>query len=718
MRHLVSALALALLIALSVAGGVAPASAAGTATLEVTVQLAGAPVPDVVVDAGPVAATTDVNGVATFTGLDAGTYRLVVDHAAEDGRSKLYGVLQVAVVAGQTRTVTMSVLSVPIQSGIGVQVTDQTFGGAVPGALVVLRTTGGSLADQKYTDEEGFAQFDDPARGSYVATATAPGYRAGTPSGVIAYEPGGYEFANLPLVPELDCAPPAANPAFVNGGFESGLSGWTTGRTTGGGVQVVGADAHTGPWEGTRMLRLGVPTPDQGDEQEPGPNVVCQDFTVTRATESFAFNAFGWDYTGQDLLRVDVAATDAASGEVLATYSEMPTGERAELKTTGWRGVRLDLADSIGKVVRLTVRAAGTRDALYGFWAYLDSAATAPPTAASMLRTVSPTTSVTTDPATGQVVVAVPRTETDDFALTFAPRCARTGTPTAVALTLPGSARAATSVGGGLWRVTLPASAAGDEPSRMTLQSTCAGQPVLAVPLGRLVRSAAGGTVRDAATGAPIAGAQVRLHRVPGWTARGPEGPYDATSCESVLSKEPGADWSQAAPTGSGVPVRAGDLDVLPQVQPMSTSARGGFGWTVLDGCWYVVVSAPGYVSRTGPVVGVVTDAGPDGNLVGLDIALVRDGPSAACTAARAALGSAQAAVTRAVAAVKAATAKLAKAKAKLTRAKRSGAKARIANAKAAQRKAKAGLASANAGLSRARSAVTSAQAKVTAACR
>ena len=37
----------------------------------------------------------------------------------------------------------------------------------------------------------------------------------------------------------------------------------------------------------------------------------------------------------------------------------------------------------------------------------------------------------------------------------------------------------------------------------------------------------------------------------------------------------------------------------------------GHFGWNVVTGCWYVVVSAPGYASKTSALVGVppeVTD--------------------------------------------------------------------------------------------------------------
>jgi hypothetical protein len=46
-------------------------------------------------------------------------------------------------------------------------------------------------------------------------------------------------------------------------------------------------------------------------------------------------------------------------------------------------------------------------------------------------------------------------------------------------------------------------------------------------------------------------------------------------------------------------------------VNPQLTDAAGHFGWNVVTGCWYVIVSAPGHTSKVSPLVGVppeVTD--------------------------------------------------------------------------------------------------------------
>jgi hypothetical protein len=50
---------------------------------------------------------------------------------------------------------------------------------------------------------------------------------------------------------------------------------------------------------------------------------------------------------------------------------------------------------------------------------------------------------------------------------------------------------------------------------------------------------------------------------------------------------------------------------ISPVVNPQETGADGRYGWDVVEGCWFVVVSAPGYEGAISPVVGVppaVTD--------------------------------------------------------------------------------------------------------------
>ena len=56
-------------------------------------------------------------------------------------------------------------------------------------------------------------------------------------------------------------------------------------------------------------------------------------------------------------------------------------------------------------------------------------------------------------------------------------------------------------------------------------------------------------------------------------------------------------------------------------MNPQITGDDGRYGWNVVTGCWYVVVEAPGYLTKTSPLVGVppeVTDL--DLNLTPLDL--------------------------------------------------------------------------------------------------
>jgi len=119
------------------------------------------------------------------------------------------------------------------------------------------------------------------------------------------------------------------------------------------------------------------------------------------------------------------------------------------------------------------------------------------------------------------------------------------------------------------------------------------------------------GTIRDARTGQPVAGATVTLYQVPGWSPK--TGPTDTrpNTCESNASKAAGVPWSQPAPIALGIIVNPQVTTVAPALSYQLTDNAGYYGWDVSAGCWYVHVTASGYVSFTSPVVGVppaVTD--------------------------------------------------------------------------------------------------------------
>jgi hypothetical protein len=117
------------------------------------------------------------------------------------------------------------------------------------------------------------------------------------------------------------------------------------------------------------------------------------------------------------------------------------------------------------------------------------------------------------------------------------------------------------------------------------------------------------GFITDMRTGQPIAGATVTLYQVPEWSAKASSADVDENTCESNASRN-GA-WSQAAPMEQGVEADPSMSLMSPTAGTQVTGPDGYYGWNVGPGCWYVIVSAPGYASRVSPVVGVpsaVTD--------------------------------------------------------------------------------------------------------------
>jgi sugar lactone lactonase YvrE len=167
-----------------------------------------------------------------------------------------------------------------------------------------------------------------------------------------------------------------------------------------------------------------------------------------------------------------------------------------------------------------------------------------------------------------------------------------------------GAAVPATPGGAGTWSVAIPRLDL--LPGDVVLDVTCPGEPAGApAVVGHLQLFDPSGIVSDADTGAPVVGATVTLHKVPGWSPRSWPSDDGPQTCESNTSKQPGAPWAQEAPTHLGVAVEELSEEISPNVNPQATTATGYYGWDVAQGCWYVTVSAPGYHPVTSPVVGV-----------------------------------------------------------------------------------------------------------------
>jgi hypothetical protein len=542
-------------------------------------------------------ADTDANGAYELA-LEPGSYTISVSASG-------YGSESIEFEVTESTTTIPPIELTALPAGLYVSVNNSTFGGPAANAQVTVAPSGGGTATVLTTDASGEVSFLGLATGQYnVGILAANGYASSTPVQV-SYN-GGAQSLFLTAEINLACEPATASSGLTNMGFENDLNDWTLGYQTET-IQAVPADAFTSPWEGAKMARIGNSQTSADVDQPEGPNIMCQDFQVTDAQETFAFNVFTYDYTGFDEFRFDVVVTDPSTGETLAAYEQGAWGSGTQLKTSGWRGVKLDLSDQVGDTVRLTFRAGGTQDSAFPFWAYVDSAATLPPTIETSNVEVETTTgSVTTDPTTGQVTVSMPFGDPSALTMTLPATCQdEETTPTAVSLVLNGMTFAGTPTGD-LFTATIPEASIAS--GQLSVQVVCEGETTLVIPIGQIVLYDPSGIITDAITGQPVVGAEVRLYKVPGWTPQGATGPYPATSCQTNLSKAPDAPWSQPAPTHLGELVNPASPEISPNVNPFVTNNVGYYGWDVAEGCWYVVVEAAGYDDLTSPVVGVPTE--------------------------------------------------------------------------------------------------------------
>jgi|GEM_PF-2104654 len=505
-----------------------------------------------------------------------------------------------------TTTLDPFVLSKPVE-GINVAVYDDPFGQPVAGAQVSVEDEGGAVTTSP-TGEDGMVAFGDLAEGTYLVDVTAPnGYDDSSVEPVEVFYSGGFEYVDFSLPVDFRCEPDAANPNLTNMGFEDDLTGWTLGYQTEG-TEVTGADAFTDPWEGASMARMGSSQPSSGQNQPEGPNIMCQDFVATQEEEKFAFNFFTYDYTGFDEFTFDLVVSNPDTGETLAAFQQGAFGEGTALKTSGWRGVQLDTSDNIGDTLRLSFRVGGTQDDLYAFWGYLDSADTLPPTVQTTPTEVETTSgSVTTDPTTGLLTVAMPYSNPSDLTITVPAACADPEvSPTSVSLVLNGNLFEAVEGPSGTYTATIPAGSIENGP--LNVQVICDGETTVVTPLGEIVLYDPSGIITDADTGEPVVGAEVHLYKVPSWSPQVGDPPYAANTCETNETKEPGSDWDQPAPTDLGELVNAASPGISPNVNPFITNNVGYYGWDVAEGCYYVQVTAEGYDLLVSPVVGVPSE--------------------------------------------------------------------------------------------------------------
>ena len=212
------------------------------------------------------------------------------------------------------------------------------------------------------------AAFAGAAPASYAAGLTNPGFEAGlsdwTPTR-LAYNPETEAFGEpVPAV----CARPEGICAVTTDTFQVTETDEQGNETT--------RDVTVQPLEGTQMARIGGPFTSSEQTQSQDRYRLEQRFTVDPAAPALAlnYNVFTFDYQGFDEVRFTVSLADAEGDVILAQEQGAfgPSGDTS-LKTTGWTSAGIDLTGYEGQELRLRIELAGTKDQLYGFWAYIDA---------------------------------------------------------------------------------------------------------------------------------------------------------------------------------------------------------------------------------------------------------------------------------------------------------------------------------------------------------
>ena len=427
----------------------------------------------------------------------------------------------------------------------------------------------------------------------------------------------------------------------TNPSFEEGLSGWNA-ETVREGVYepapagncqgidgdakraicvIEGADTFTPqggspitvtPLDGNKMVRLGGPFLSSDVPQFRDRYRLRQTFTVdpNKPVVQLNYNVFLFDYSGFDDIKFVVTLTDA-NGEPIADLTQGGFGpdDDTQLKTTGWRSASMDLSDFAGQQVHLLIDSGGTRDRLYGFWAYVDAGqAPVPPVAAPAFDV--PTNPLTgqdvpvntySDPISGQTFIAIPRAQAADFPgdcvgpiPVSVPIAAGAGTVSNVSLLVDTTPIAMTQGPPGIWKASIPCAGNFDLAVEYTITEGGESETFI-VPIGGIALIDPAGIVYDqAAYDAARAGGQPEAQARAGAVIAG---------ATVVLQRR--------QPDGSFRKVLSGDPGISPNINPEVTGANGQFQWLTNDGVYRVTVSKDGYVtavSREVPIPPEVTD--------------------------------------------------------------------------------------------------------------
>ena len=228
------------------------------------------------------------------------------------------------------------------------------------------------------------------------------------------------------------------------------------------------------------------------------------------------------------------------------------------------------------------------------------------PPQAALANVTADTGAVMVNPVNGQLVVTQRNGNRSAITVTRTVLCADDSPPTAVNLMLDNNSYPMSATGNtNEYSAMIPESEIVSGSLRVV--ATCVSGSEW-TELGTITLFDPSGYITDSLTGAPIVGATVTLHQVPGWRAQTSTSDTAAETCESNESKASGAAWSQSAPTTLGEVVNADVTIVDPPINPQTTNNAGYYGWDVPAGCWYVVVTANDYDTLVSPVVGVPSE--------------------------------------------------------------------------------------------------------------
>jgi hypothetical protein len=379
------------------------------------------------------------------------------------------------------------------------------------------------------------------------------------------------------------------------------------------GVYETPRSVTVSPIEGGHMVRLGGPFNDSSQRQPRGhAHLVEQTYQVPNTADpqlDLSYNIYTFDYTGFDNLGVRLQLTDS-NGTVIGEQNQGSFGPGGDisLKTTGWRPLHYDLNGYQGQDVHLKIAAEGTRDTLYGFWAYLDGpGATAGAVDGAAAQPHPPTDPVSgqpahvqsySDPGSGQTFVSVSPSVVGDFPAggglshcmplsVSVPINPGSGSISNATLTLNAGGTKHVyplTAGTGGYSATIDCVRTGDLYVDYDLTESSTTQHYT-VPIGGLALIDPSGTVVDKASGLPLSGASVRLYRKNG------------SGYDNVLSGDPG---------------------ISPNVNPESTGSDGRWGWDVSAGTYRVVATKAGYDPLTSQDL-VVTSGNP---ITGVTLAL------------------------------------------------------------------------------------------------